>query len=286
MKKWLKGLAILTVGAIFFAAAGCSIFEPAETDPPADTDPPVSTDPPTDTDPPISTDPPVGQTFKPHESAAGIPDRLTLESEKIDRFSQGGSSEFTWADGYSNGGMFNCTWRRSSAKIQNGVMSMSVSKEGKGYAGAEHRSKNKFSYGFYSVCMKAADCSGVISSFFTYTNQPVWDEIDIEFLGKDMTSVQFNYYTNGVGGHEFVFELGFDASEEFHEYAFDYRQNSITWYIDGKAVYRATENLPSHDMQIMMNVWNCIGIDEWSGALDTAALPATAQYQWFAYTPN
>ena len=88
--------------------------------------------------------------------------------------------------------------------------------------------------------MKAANCSGVISSFFTYTNQPVWDEIDIEFLGKDMTRVQFNYYTNGVGGHEFYFDLGFDASEDFHEYAFDWQRDSITWYIDGKAVYRAT----------------------------------------------
>lgn len=60
---------------------------------------------------------------------------------------------------------------------------------------------------------------GVVSSFFTYTgpsdNNP-WDEIDIEFLGKDTTKVQFNYYTNGVGGHEFLYDLGFDASESYH----------------------------------------------------------------------
>ena len=29
-----------------------------------------------------------------------------------------------------------------------------------------------------------------------------WDEIDIEFLGKDTPKVQFNYYTNGQGNHE------------------------------------------------------------------------------------
>ena len=117
--------------------------------------------------------------FTPHESAAGIPDRLTEENEKIVRFSQGASSEFIWADGYSNGDMFNCTWRKNSAAVKNGIMSMSVSKEGSGYAGAEYRSKGKYSYGFYSVCMKPAKCSGVVSSFFTYTNEPVWDEIDI-----------------------------------------------------------------------------------------------------------
>lgn len=228
--------------------------------------------------------------FTPHESAAGIPDRLTKETEKIVRFSQGGSSEFVWADGYSNGNMFNCTWRKSSASVKDGVMSMSVSKEGSGYAGAEYRSKSKYSYGFYSVCMKPAKCSGVVSSFFTYTNEPVWDEIDIEFLGKDTSVVQFNFYTNGKGNSEFVFNLGFDASLDFHEYAFDWTPNGIVWYVDGVAVYRATATaqkaLPSHSMQIMMNVWNGIGVDDWLGALDANALPATAQYKWFAYSPS
>ncbi len=227
--------------------------------------------------------------FTPHESAAGIPDRLTKETEKIVRFSQGGSSEFVWADGYSNGNMFNCTWRKSSASVKDGVMSMSVSKEGSGYAGAEYRSKSKYSYGFYSVCMKPAKCSGVVSSFFTYTNEPVWDEIDIEFLGKDTSVVQFNFYTNGKGNSEFVFNLGFDASLDFHEYAFDWSPNGIVWYIDGVAVYRAEATaqkaLPSHSMQIMMNVWNGIGVDDWLGTLDSTALPAKAQYKWFAYAP-
>lgn len=165
-------------------------------------------------------------------------------------------------------------------------MSMSVAKEGGGYTGAEYRSHATFSYGFYSVCMKAADCSGVISSFFTYTNRPVWDEIDIEFLGKDTTHVQFNYYTKGVGDHEFLLDLGFDGAEDFHEYAFDWQKDSITWYVDGKAVYRATENLPSNPMQIMMNVWNCQGADAWSGPFDQTRLPATAQYKWIGYAPS
>ena len=228
--------------------------------------------------------------FIPHESAAGIPDRLTEENEKIVRFSQGDSSEFVWADGYSNGDMFNCTWRKSSASVKDGVMSMSVSKEGSGYAGAEYRSKSKYSYGFYSVCMKPAKCSGVVSSFFTYTNKPVWDEIDIEFLGKDTSVVQFNFYTNGKGNSEFVFNLGFDASLDFHEYAFDWSPKGIVWYVDGVAVYRAEATaqkaLPSHSMQIMMNVWNGIGVDDWLGALDNTALPAKAQYKWFAYAPT
>ncbi len=222
----------------------------------------------------------------PHESAAGIPDRYTLQSEKIVNFAKNKTADFYAAHGYSNGDPFNCTWSRDSAVISDGILSMTVSKGDKGYYGAEYRSENAYSYGFYSVCMKAADCPGIVSSFFTYTNRPYWDEIDIEFLGKDMTSVQFNYYTKGEGQHEYSYNLGFDASEGFHEYAFDWQQDYIVWYVDGKAVYKATENIPALPQQIMMNVWNCIGHDEWTGALDESGLPATAEYLWVGYSPS
>ena len=219
-----------------------------------------------------------------HSSAHGIPARLARDDEKIVVFAENRTAGFWASHGYSNGQMFNCEWSRDNAAIEGGVMNMSVTKGADGrYYGSEYRSSQKFGYGYYAVCMKAADCSGVISSFFTYTNGP-WDEIDIEILGKDMTQVQFNYYTDGVGGHEYLYNLGFDASADFHEYAFDWREDSITWYVDGTAIYRATQNIPSHPQQIMMNVWNCKDHDEWSGRFDESSLPATAQYKWIAYS--
>lgn len=221
----------------------------------------------------------------PHHSAAGIPDRFTAEEDKIAVFSQGDADGFFAADGWKNGFPFNCHWKGECIRFDGGVMSMTVRQEEDGsFSGAEYRSRSYFSYGYYSVSMKAAKCSGVISSFFTYTGHP-WDEIDIEFLGKDTTGIQLNYYTNGVGGHEYFYRLGFDGAEDFHEYGFDWQPDSITWYVDGKAVYRATEEIPSADTQIMMNVWNGEGDNfaEWCGPLDTGALPATAQYEWIAY---
>ncbi|MDE6585500.1 MAG: family 16 glycosylhydrolase, partial [Clostridia bacterium] len=119
--------------------------------------------------------------------------------------------------------------------------------------------------------------------FFTYTNFPQWDEIDIEFLGKDTTKVQFNYFTGGTGGHEYLFDLGFDASEEFHEYGFLWQSDSIIWFVDGKAVYKATENIPQNAAKIMANVWNGKGVDDWLGAFDASELPVTAQYKWIGY---
>ena len=216
-------------------------------------------------------------------SLGGVENKLTLDENKIAVFANGAPDGFWARNDRGNGHPFNCSFQRSNAVIGNEVLTLSLVRTEGGYAGAEYRTQDKFSYGFYSVRMKAAKCPGVISSFFTYTGWP-WDEIDIEFLGDDTTKVQFNYYTNGVGGHEYVYRLGFDASEDFHEYAFDWQSDSITWYVDGKAVYRATTDIPSSSGQIMMNIWNVADTNAgWAGKFDESKLPVNAQYQWIAY---
>ena len=206
--------------------------------------------------------------------------------EKIVDFSIPRYDGFYFADGYSNGGTFNCSWSKNCGEICDGELRMSVKKEGNRYFGAEFRSPKWFGYGYYCAMMKAAPCSGVISSFFLYTRMPVWDEIDIEILGKDMRAVQFNYYVNGNGNHGYLYKLPYDASKEYHEYGFNWLKDSITWYIDGKPVYKAYDTiLPSHKQNLMANVWNCIGFPGWSGEMDDSSLPATASYRYFGYSP-
>ncbi|WP_046214182.1 beta-glucanase [Paenibacillus wulumuqiensis] len=198
----------------------------------------------------------------------------------------------TWqkADGYSNGNMFNCTWRANNAsftsdgKLKLGLTSSSPNK----FDCGEYRTTNTYGYGKYEVRMKPAKNVGIVSSFFTYTgpaNGTQWDEIDIEFLGKDTTKVQFNYYTNGVGGHEKVINLGFDAAAGFHTYAFDWQPGSIKWYVDGVLKHTATTNIPTTPGQIMMNLWNGTGVDDWTGTYN-GANPLYAEYDWVRYTSN
>lgn len=209
--------------------------------------------------------------------------RFTLAENKIAVFSSDHVEGFWARHDRGNGHPFNCAFYNTNAVIANDLLTLSLTKEGDGYVGAEYRSQKRFSYGFYSVKMKAAKCPGVISSFFTYTGRP-WDEIDIEFLGDDTTRVQFNYYTKGKGHHEYIYHLGFDASEDFHEYAFDWREDSITWYVDGKAVYKATKDIPTTPGQIMMNIWNVADSSaDWAGRFDESYLPVNAEYQWIGY---
>ena len=209
--------------------------------------------------------------------------RCTADSEKIAVFSEGEPTDFWARDDRGNGPPFNCSFRSSNAVVKDGLLTLHLTQSDSGFVGAEYRTHQRTGYGFYSVSMRPAKCSGVVSSFFLYWGWP-WDEIDIEFLGDDTTKVQFNYYTNGTGNHEYVYDLGFDASEDFHEYAFDWQEDSITWYVDGKPVYRATAQIPSTEGHIMVNLWNVADNKaHWAGKFHADSLPVSAQYQWFGY---
>ncbi|MDE7416214.1 MAG: RICIN domain-containing protein [Lachnospiraceae bacterium] len=188
---------------------------------------------------------------------------------------------------WENKDMFHCKWEPENIIFYNGIMDMRIDRADGHYTGGEYRTKEYFGYGFYQVRMKPIKNDGVVSSFFTYTGPSdgtTWDEIDIEFLGKDTTHVQFNYYVDGRGGHEKWYDLGFDASEEYHTYGFNWYEGGITWYVDGEPVYTAPsiDIFPSHPGKIMMNVWPGIGVDDWLNAYD-GRTPLHAYYDWISW---
>ncbi len=194
------------------------------------------------------------------------------------------------ANGWSNGSMFDCTWRADNVSFEDSIMKLTIDSDGENakpkWSGGEYRTKEFYSYGLYEVKMKPIKNDGVVTSFFTYTgpsDSNPWDEIDIEFLGKDTSKVQFNYFTDGIGDNEFIYDLGFDASEEFHKYAFEWLPDSITWYVDGEAVHKATKNIPSTPSKVMMNAWPGTGVNDWLNAFD-GAVPLSAEYDWIRIT--
>ncbi len=204
------------------------------------------------------------------------------------------------SDGWSNGSVFNTFWKGDQVTYSDGQLHLHIAdakgEVEQGYYAGESRTALHYGFGQYRVSMKPAKVEGTASTFFTCTgnydigldgNPNPWDEIDIEFLGKDTTGVQFNYYVNGQGGHEYWYELGFDASEEFHEYGFDWAEDSITWYVDGQAVYSVTtaDNgpLPATNGRILMNYWcGTPDAEGWMGKYTPS--DATADYQWIKTT--
>ena len=206
-----------------------------------------------------------------------------------------GAGDFFASDGWTNGSCFDCWWHESNTSLDGGKLTLTIDQDkgGKGmYSGAEYRTNEFYGYGYYETSMQAIKNDGVVSSFFTYTgpsdNNP-WDEIDIEVLGKDTTKVQFNYYKDGKGGHEFMYDLGFDASEGYHTYGFDWQPDHITWYVDGKEAYTLRGDMPNTPGKIMMNTWpgvsdpnNKDNVIDWLKKYD-GKTPLSAHYQWVTY---
>ena len=210
-----------------------------------------------------------------------------------DSFARYDDASWRQSNGYSNGSVFDCTWRKENVDFDDGTLILRLLDEPSSatpkYSGGEYRTTEKYGYGVYTVRMKPAKNVGIVSSFFTYTgpseDEP-WDEIDIEFLGKDTTKVQFNYFTNGKKpSGEFLYDLEFDAADDFHEYSFDWQKDSITWYVDGKLVYTATKDIPTTPGRIMMNIWPGIKVDGWLGAYD-GTTPLSVSYDWVRYEPS
>ena len=216
----------------------------------------------------------------------------------VDNLDSFNTSRWAKANGYSNGSMFNTGWRADHVWHSGGVMGLNLNTtpcpsgcSGKPYASGEYRTTDVYSYGRYEVRMKAASGgAGTVSSFFTYTGPSdgkPWDEIDIEILGKNTWQMQTNYFTNGVGGHESVINLGFDAAAGYHNYAFEWwNGGTINWFVDGRLVKQENGSrgkLPTNPGRIMMNLWPGTGVDSWLGKF-TYSGQRTATYDWVKYT--
>ncbi|MDX1420764.1 MAG: family 16 glycosylhydrolase [Rubricoccaceae bacterium] len=165
------------------------------------------------------------------------------------------------------------------------------------YSGAELRTDNEegfFTYGRFEVRMKAAGGRGIVSSFFTYRYAP-WQEIDIEFRGKDTDQMQANVFFNpgplGAPNNDPFNPFPFPkdapihctcgAAEAFHVYAFEWEPGVVRWFIDGEPVLETRDpaTVPDLPQQLMMNIWTS-AYPNWLGELDEEALPAEAHYDW------
>ena len=186
---------------------------------------------------------------------------------------------------WANGGDFDCTWTADNLALEDSTLIITIDKDETGYTSGEVSTRQSYSYGYYETRMKPIKNDGVVTSFFTYEvgeGEDGFDEIDIEFLGYDTTKVQFNYYTDGVGHHEYLYDLGFDASEEYHTYGFNWYEGGITWYVDGVEVYTAVGDVPDEASRICVNAWPGKNLDSWIGTYDgTTGLKA--YYDWISY---
>src|SRR3546814_6849105 len=77
-----------------------------------------------------------------------------------------------------------------------------------------------------------------------------------------------------------MIDLGFDASEDFHTYAFEWRPDSIRWIVDGRQVHEETGQrgpLPSTPGKIFLHAWAGKNLDGWLGRVSYPGRPLVAE---------
>ncbi len=180
-------------------------------------------------------------------------------------------------------------FRPSNASIRRGHLVLTLKSdhvEDRQFSGAELELRQPYKYGRYEVRMKAAKGNAVISSWFGYFHPP-WQEIDVEFLGDHRNAVQANVYNSSdatptlFAGFPILRPLPFDATADFHTYAFEWEPNEIRWYADTILVARTANRsqVPTRAIQPMLNLW--LSTDTaWAGPIDPSMLPAHSAYQW------
>jgi endo-1,3-1,4-beta-glycanase ExoK len=160
------------------------------------------------------------------------------------------------------------------------------------YTGAEFHVNGFYGFGRYETIMKAAKGSGVVSSFFTHTDDyfdDPHDEIDFEFLGKNTHAVELNYFAGKRQQGAKTIDLPFDAAEEFHLYAFEWTPDYIKWFIDGELVHEvhgsnAKTPIPTSSQRVIANIWAAKGTAlQWTGPAEFEA--TSAHYLCMSHVP-
>lgn len=157
------------------------------------------------------------------------------------------------------------------------------------YYGAELFSKETFKYGRFEAKMKMAYAPGCISSMFLYYNDSymgkgkVWNEIDIEVIGKSNNSFQSNIISGTAERKvttEQIHNLSGAADADYHVYTIDWTPEYVSWSVDGVEM-RRTDNSSDTKNQVetlveyeslRFNLWSSKST-AWVGKLESKYIP-------------
>ncbi|WP_437728326.1 family 16 glycosylhydrolase [Sorangium sp. So ce861] len=182
-----------------------------------------------------------------------------------------------------------------NAAVSDGILHLSLTAANdtsKPFRGVEMRSRETLTYGKIEASARFAQGSAVVSSLvLIYTPWPPddWNELDIEFLGKNTDRVQFNHMVNippadpATGHLQFpeLVTLDFNPAAGFHDYAIEWVPGEARFYVDGALMHTATEEMARMVLpqNILLTIW-ASGSPGWAGPVDSSTAPTRAEYDW------
>ena len=199
------------------------------------------------------------------------------------------------SDGWSNGEWIDNDWRASQITSADGMAKLTMERapagSEKALTSGEFRTLAEFRYGYFEFRARVPRDPGLVSALFTYADRKGAtrpNEIDIEFVGKDTRRVELTIHENGKPTHQKV-RLPFDAADGLHTYAFDWRPNSLRWYVDGEMVHEVVGGAAARltrPQQIIISLLGSKKLSSWLGPLDMAKAPWTMEVACVAYAPE
>lgn len=191
----------------------------------------------------------------------------------------------------------------SNVAVADGLLSIGLTEVDdaeKPYSGVELRSTETLTFGKVEASIRFARGSAVVSSLvLIYTPWPPddWNELDIEFLGKNSDRIQFNHMVNippadPASGHlqfpEMV-TLAFDPAADFHTYTIEWEPGEARFLVDGELWHTASEEMARMVLpqNILLTIWASDSA-AWAGPVDETTAPTAAVYDWirvYDYVP-
>ncbi|KAF9907070.1 hypothetical protein EC991_011374, partial [Linnemannia zychae] len=166
----------------------------------------------------------------------------------------------------------------NNARVENGNLILKLQKGNtvnkfgnKPGFGATVSSTRWMLYGTVSARIKSGSWGGGIISSFIFRNALTGDEIDYEWVGRDPTEVQSNYYWRTPASmdpkdidysHSRRQDIGTHHSQEYQTYTIEWLPDSLTWSINGKVIrtlLRSEVNgtkYPDTPSQIQFSIWD------------------------------
>lgn len=211
--------------------------------------------------------------------------------------------QYWWWDGDTGDNGELQRYDKSALSVKDGILYITATKEsgrakfdGRTYqyksgllttGGSEngHKPGYNFTYGYVEARIKVPSGKGLWSAFWMLPQS--YDdgrgEIDImEVLGDATNMLETHYHVDGPGDADKATKV-VDLAGDFHTYGVNWQKDSITWYLDGKAVFTAP-NKTNEPMYLLLNL--AVGGD-WPGAPNSQTkFPSSMQVDYVKVWQN
>jgi Ca2+-binding RTX toxin-like protein len=180
---------------------------------------------------------------------------------------------------YWNGAFY---WDGSQVNVGNGELTIGMDKQANGlwsvggltsapYAGAPADAGNGFLYGRVEIRAKTSiEVTGAGPCFLLWpTSNDHWPpEVDILETPASGNGMFTNHWQGPAGNNDdwyASYEFPLDHSQ-WHTYTLDWFPDRMTLYVDGKAIYTTTQNIPHEKMSVGLQGHVGTATDGWYGS--------------------